>query len=564
MTTTSTRLHCTNCGIDFDKPKGRPRCPQCLRTHGLETVAARPTSSRAKSRLPVFIGAIAAVAVVVGGAAYLMSSGGTPGSGMSDEDILDAMRTNAVPADLLHVPFGAAASVRSFAGNSLSSGDDLARANALLGVFNTLRTGGKLSLASSYRPALRAPERADALATGLPAGTTGPLYSYEVASLFLAAARDAGMDVQLAEAFALPTSVSPDPTAIRGHYVVVVGGAAGTFFDPATGATGPVNTANLRLLDDVQAVAPFLVLKAVNLLEGHFDSAGAHRMLQSAARLDPPARGGPSPTLLGARARTFLEGGGALEAVAEMEKALAIAADAARHVALAEALLAMAEMQPDYLNRARTLAKTALEKDPTLARAHRLEAMIALLDDDTDRAKAAVAAARTAGLTGATLAMLEARLAIAEGDTDKAIATLEAEIAKGEATDDLSFALIQTLIDAGRPADAQAVAAKLVETSPRGDILRPMLAELLDAPIPTGPGFAPDAMGLGGGLMGSDDTGPSLLDDGDTGPGIRSGGGLLGGPGGLGGGRPSLLGGERLKLGFPGMGSSDDSAPAPE
>ena len=546
-------LRCTNCDLVFESPaQGRPRCPNCMRTHGLEAVA-QPTSGGpgaagpsgagtaarggpARSRIPLYVTAAVAAAGIIGAIGYFTRGGGGGGTlGLSSDQLRSALAGAGLAPEMQLTPFAGGTAVRAFANGPITAGGDaLAVGKNVLALFDGLRTSGKLVLASPFRQTLRPPDAAETIAAALPAGPARAVFPYEAAALFLAAVREAKVaDAQLAEAYALPGRASPDPSGLRGYYVVLIGGAGGTFYDPLTGTTGAASTATLRPLTDLQAVAPFLVLQAVYQLGAAADPASANRYLEAATKLDPG-----SPTLSAARGATFASGGGVKEAIAEFEHAVAARPDAVRHIALAEILLAAAASPAD-LERAKAEIASALALDPGLATAHALDATLAIHEGDKPRAATSLEKAVAGGLEGPRLAMLKARLAFEGGDADTAMKTLQDEIAKGESVDELSVNLIEILVRAGRVTDAQEVARKLVETSKHGEMLKSLLGELLAATPGAGPGPGP-----GPGMLGGPDMpagGPGLLGDG-------AGAGPLGRPGA---GKPSLLGGERLKLDVP-------------
>ncbi|HEV8320427.1 MAG TPA: hypothetical protein VG389_02355 [Myxococcota bacterium] len=552
----TSQLHCTNCDLVFDKPDtGRGRCPKCMRTHGLEPVAGpgaaggteSSTAGRGQSgrgRVPIAAGAIVGAAALLLVGYLIFRSPGHGAVGMSADALKGALAAAGVAADLQVTPFAGSPAVRTFGGAAVTSGGDGPTvAKGVLAVFDALRTAGKVHPASPYRESVRAPQPSDALATAVPAGTVVGLSAYEAAALMLAAVREGGVaDAQIAEAYALPGRPSPDPTGMRGYFVVLLGAgtAAATFFDPLSGGSGPASGATLRPLSDVQAVAPYLVLQALNALSTSLDSAAANRYLEAAEKLDAD-----SPTVRAARGATFAASGpaGVTEAVAQFERALAARPDAARHVALAEILLAMAS-EPSDLERVKAEVTAALALDPNLASAHALQATLFLYEKDLDHARASLDKAVAGGLEGPRLAMIKSRIVLEGGDIDGAIKVLQDEIARGESVDQLSISLIEILMRAGRVTDAQDLARSLVATSKHGEMLKGLLAELLSAGPPgAGAGPGPGAPSLGApdfGAPGPGAGGPSLL-----------GGGGAPGPLGAGAKKPSLLGGERLKLDVP-------------
>ena len=67
------RYRCTNCEVEFSAETSHPRCPQCLRQHGLEEVleaakrSSRPRRGRPGRLLAVGLSAFVLVLLVGGG-----------------------------------------------------------------------------------------------------------------------------------------------------------------------------------------------------------------------------------------------------------------------------------------------------------------------------------------------------------------------------------------------------------------------------------------------------------------------------------------------------------------
>jgi tetratricopeptide (TPR) repeat protein len=556
------KYRCITCDHVFEHEGGdKPRCPRCLGIHDVEPVAPKPDKQPAATpqrRKPhPWIVAAVVVAIAVGG--YFAYTHKQKGGGEGEEPVLapDDLRAALVRAGVpdkdIVLPFEVTDAIRAFAAQAAGGRDDEEALEALVGALAEMKKQGKWTPHHQRTPRLTEPLPAGALLAELQKKRAEPYQatSYELACLLLAAARAVDVDAHLAQIFAFEGVKAPADSAGRmGRYGVVFGKGTpkepAPLFDPYELRTGKAARAEVAVLGDQQAVAPFYAHRSLALLQSR-KSADALASNDLAIKLDAQC-----PTFRSGRGLIFLASGAVSEAIAEFEKAVKRRDDAVAHTNLAE-VLAMTDYSGE---RSKAELEAALAKMPDYARPRAALAAIYASQGEFEAAEGELTTAERLAPDSPDVAFAWAGYYAAKHDGDQAIAKgLEAVRLAGEDLDTLmSLAGIYSAV-----ARFDGMRATLDKVLARFD--SPEIEELVEKMF----GYNPKAAvasegnadaGVGGGGLGElqlnmdKPGGPSLLgSDGlKLGPGLGGGmGGGLGG-GGLGGGQGAQgSGGLKLK-----------------
>lgn len=438
------RYLCTSCDHEFELEEKNPRCPQCLRQNGVESlVDERERRRKAAARRPrraMLTGLIAAMLALVVGAVLLhRKSQEVPKKGeLAILDTATLTRTlrarGLVEADIVD-PFTAGKALKALAG-SAPEGDDKTRALAIVS-----RVGAKLSkLEGDYHGmGSESVRTAEELASDLQSKDVEvkSVTSYEAAALLLGALRSAGLSALLCEVFELdaPTRAA-DVVGGLGRYAVAVyaKGKLGRdpliTFDPLRATklpsfTGGTNSEmeskakELFPLDDASAAAHLLALRALRSIQRDPSSPSrAYELSQLAL-----GASSKSATLRVARAQVLAQAGGTAgmaDAIEELRKAAALRADAPRRVALGQLLMVKGEVK-----RAEEALQSALKDDPTFWPAHQTFATLRWIQGDREGGRKYLELALKAAPNEPSVMALQASSLLADGDGEQAVSLLE-------------------------------------------------------------------------------------------------------------------------------------------
>ena len=467
-----TRYRCTACEINFSVDDDAPRCPQCLRRHGLVeagdgATASRPRGSR-KRLVVAGLLLLSLVGLVVAGALLLVrSQTDLPRPGqlalLDADDLRKTLRQRGVPEELAQTnPFDAgSAAIKLTAQDRALPPKERAVALArrvaakLEGVQPEL-DGGHASGAG-----LLTPRR---LLAALAGGKRPRVTSFELASLMVALLRQAGLQAVLALAHRVDAPmVSPDPTGAAGRYVAVVYRKLGqqrlAVLDPLRALPLPAwagkgqdatmagaGVADLELLDDASAAAHLLALGALRLGPGAAQQA--YRQTQTALKAAAPSAG-----LRVARAVVLARSGGLQDGVAEARKAVALRDDAPRRSALAQLLMSHGEPAG-----AVTLLRAALKAD---ARYWPAMLLLSLVQRDATKADELYQAALKLAPGAPRVLTIKAARAKARGQNKEAIAALRQVLAR-RPSEAVQVMLYQALRDDSQTQPARKLRQQLI------------------------------------------------------------------------------------------------------
>ncbi len=421
---------CVHCDHRFDQEgEGRPRrCPNCMRTGGIEPASQKATTSAAEPR-PRWVtwGAVAAiVAVIAGGYVYWVRE--TPDD-VGDEVPMRPLdrselrghvrRVGAdVPDDMLAL-FDADDALEEL-GERADGGSTVERARRVVAAIRARASKRAFVAWSTSTPRdTEVKTAARAWQAMQHDGAAERLYSLEVALVAASALRSAGVDAMLAEVYSFPNDRSPpDPSGHLGYYAIAVypetvGQGTPTVLDPYGGRGSAPGEDDYRVLDDVAVLGAFVNHRAVYQLVHEGQSEQAFDSSESALKLN---RRGPS--IRSARGAILLVSGGSEQGLSELEAAAQLRRDAPRLNNLAGVALA----QQDYETASREVAQ-ALELHPDFAGAHATLAAVHLANGENDLAQHELETAQGLDAELPMLPMLWANYYMATHDPDRAAAS---------------------------------------------------------------------------------------------------------------------------------------------
>ncbi|MCS6797914.1 MAG: tetratricopeptide repeat protein [Myxococcota bacterium] len=539
-TPTARRWLCVHCDERFDHSGEQPvRCPRCLRRHGLEPVegATRP---RRAWLVPTAIGLIVAAA---GLGWWLWSrqappsvSGEAPLRPLTRAELDGYLRAAGVQAPEAIDLFVADAAVERLA-RSAGEGDPVRKARALVEAIQQRARARAFVVWSTSSPRPTPPRTAAATAALLERdGGRERLYPLEVAAAAVAALRVAGVDAMLAEVYAFEGDrAPPDPSGHLGYFAVAVPAAGRhVVLDPWAGRSSSPRPDDVRVLDDVRAIAAALVHHALYALVHEGALERAFDLVERARRLD---RG--SPTVRSARGAVLLVAGGAPEGRAELEAAAQLRPDGPRRNNLAGLYLVEGDLE-----RAEREVRAALAVHPDHAGSHATAAAIHMAQGEREQAGAALDRASRLDPDLPQLPLLRANFHLVEGEMDLAVQHALDAIERRPNDWQQRLAAARILRAAGRYGPMREQARRVLELVPasrRADVER-LIRQMLGPTALESDDEAQDETASTD--PAAQDTTHQASGAASTGAELRLGSKLLGEPGGL----PPARDGSRIRL----------------
>lgn len=474
---------CVHCDLTFDTPAGDdPRCPKCMRKHGLRAVD-QPGPSSSPSRAPqanrkrglllvVALGVVAAGAGLYAWRAQQTEQAIEGGGELSEGDVAGALAARKLDAGALAKLLEADDAVRAFARKAAStaaSPTDKAEAVTL-----ALRArGSALAFVPWSRtdaregPPLTAAETLRALEKD---GARRKLYPLELSALGVAALRALDVDARPCEVFGASTLRAPlDPSGRLGYFALAVMGPAGEspkLFDPY-GGLAEAELGEHALLTDLQAIGAALALQALGRLEANEDPALALRDAEAAVTLLPS-----SPSVRAARGTALLLSAAAEPGMREIEAAAQMRPDAPRKNNLAMIALAMGDAP-----RAMRELSQALEKSPDFALAHLTLAAAQLGTGEREQARAELDKAEALDPDLPALPLTRAELYASGGELERALAEARRAVTLKPSNPQARLLVGRLLRQAGRYDEMRAEARATLALAPPA--LRERTAELI-------------------------------------------------------------------------------------
>lgn len=433
----ATHYLCVHCDHRFeDGGDEKPRCPKCLRVHGVEKLTAPKGTSSAKGKawmVPVV--AIALLAVVAGGYAFWAKRapdtvvGDVPLAPLDHAELAGHLRKLQVNADSLEGFLDAGEPVEALAARGAQGkGSALAKAE---GIFREIRARSKKGAFVQWprteprdSVVMDVSKVAEAIAVD---GAQKRLYPLELAALAVAAMRAEGVTAMVAEVYGFPNERSPaDPSGRFGYFVAAAYEGETTtgepkVFDVYGGRSSTPEGEALRVLNDVQVIGAAIAARAIHRLVREQDPRRALEGSGAALRLDPR-----SPVLHAVQGACLLISGGVEDSMSEFEAAAQMRPDAVRRTDLARLYLGV---RRDHDKAAREVGK-AIEEQPDYAAAHGVLAAVQLSQRETELARASLERAEALDPDLPELAMLWANYYLGENDLEHAIERAQQGLAR--------------------------------------------------------------------------------------------------------------------------------------
>ncbi len=545
------RYTCANCDHSFETEDDKPRCPQCLRRHGLlaedgKSKGAKvggPASGadsgqvkmRGAERRRLIIGAVVAVLLLGGGVGgYFGLRPKAEDKGPKDVSLgpVSAKTLRAVArrrgTPLTTIYFQADKAI-SAAGRRYGRDRDGSKVAAALlkEVRQTLGAKG-MRIRRPGRTKHGELYSASQLFAAIGSKEIITVYSYELACLYLALARAAGLHAVMAEIYRHSDLKGPaDPLGHVGHFGVAIYSKAKFVGRPVMvvdPARGTLNAAKeYEVLTDLRALAHGLALEALQVAEKQSEAATAIESMEAALRLAPQAA-----TLQAAKGMFLLKSGGVDPALNAFLAARSIREDAPRYL-----LVAMAYTQKDaakgVMNRAMSNMDQAISRDPGYALAYVMKAELLLRKGKVDLASSQLDKAQE--INANLVEALQARglIMLASGKKGPGVALLRKAVKMDPLDDQARFQLWRVLLQLDQVDEAQAAAKSWLAMIPSAS--RVQARQLMErfqkmfkkykakaAPVPSGPGPGPGTGGDPYKLKMPGQTGPGPGTPGGTSP----------------------------------------------
>jgi Tfp pilus assembly protein PilF len=516
------QYHCVQCNEYFnvDAADDKPRCPKCLRQHGLRQVEAARAPAPKPKWVPLVLGLSVLAAAGGGYAAYAHLHKHVPGQvplAPVDPDDLRADVKAITGADVKELAniLEPDAHVRAFAEKATkgqSKPED--RAKAIVAALAERRQKQAFVEWTRVEPREGPPLTAAAtLASLKDDGTRKQLYPLELACLGVSALRSLGVPALVAEVYKYPNERDAlDPSGRFGYFAIALRTPEQTFDAYGARATAPAK-GDYKLLTDAQVVGAALAIRALQRVDANGDTRGGLADSELAVKLDPSSASARS-----ARASLLLATGGIEAGTHELDAAVQLRGDAARRNNLAT--LGLLSGNTD--GAAKEVA-AALTDAPDYALAHITLATVHLMRGERDLARTELEQAERLEPDLAQLPQIWAQFYASDNDMPRALQ--KAQEALRRRPKDTQAMLVLARIDraAGRYDDMRAQAkAIMARTGPdehdrMQTLLRSMLGPTVFEPSAGSDDEAPshdssDSLSLSGDTSGSA-KGPHLLSD---------------------------------------------------
>lgn len=426
------RYLCVNCDHRFESDDAKPRCPKCMRVHGIEKLTDSPaTKAKAKARprwmLPV---AFIAILGAASGAYFWWSSktpaaveGEAPLRPLSESELTGYMRAANVTSQDLVGLFEANEDIEEFASRAVAGKqsplDKAAGVNTALRARATANAFTRWSIMEPRDTTVRTAARTfNAIKRD---GARERVYPFELACVAVSALRAEGVDAMVAAIYAFPNErTPPDPSGHFGYYGVAVyrgdvGQGTPTIYDPFGGRSTQPAAADVRVLTDAQAMGVALNIRSMYRVVREGSASLGLDDSNSAMAL---AR--VLPEVHSAHGAVLISGGGIDDAFREFEAAAQMRDDAPRHCNLASLLMARQDIEG-----ASREAALAIERSPDHAPAHAMLGAIHLQSGRSEDAQRELDRAQSLDPDLPLLPMLWAQFWMSEQDVDRALAAAQ-------------------------------------------------------------------------------------------------------------------------------------------
>jgi tetratricopeptide (TPR) repeat protein len=355
------------------------------------------------------------------------------------------------------------ANIRAFAAQATAGqSEPEAQARAIVAELQKRATAGAFGDWARVEPRVTPPLTAAGTLAALNERKPGAqLYPFELASLAVAALRSLEVPALLAEVYRYPDErTALDPSGRLGYHAVFLGDGAtksGRVFDPFGGRSVQPSQADFAVLNDTQAVAAALNLRALTRFDVSRDPPGSLVDVTAAEQLSSS-----SPSVRCARALVLLGNpANSEEGVRELDKALAQHGDAPRHANWAMHALAQQELTSASMH-----IQAALAEAPDYALAHVFLSSLHLMRGEYDPATRELDQAEKLAPDLALVPQIRAQLQAAIGELEIAAASAQKAVQQRPHDPQPLFILARIERNAGRGSDMRKHVQALLDLVP--------------------------------------------------------------------------------------------------
>jgi Tfp pilus assembly protein PilF len=519
---------CITCDRTFEVERGeKARCPTCLSIHSVEPYERKRLHiSKQNIRLAVILGGL----IVVAAAVYLIMDlkykkdhgGQAPAYAYTHEQLLKALQEKGIAKEDVYDPFQPG-ELGGFVDKALSGVSSSEKGEKLFKAFMDMKGKGGFLPFVPRQPRPSEPMKAGQVLAAMKKNEKVLLYSLELATLVVVAARQAGLNALVAKIDDYKDMKAPlDPSGNVGHFAAALYKdddfkGKPTLIDLHQGKIFPADAALFTPLSDVQVAASYMGLQAFYLSGVKFDSTKGLSKVEDGISLFPS-----SAELYSLKGLIYIASGGVEEGKQQIRKAMTIKKDAPR--ILKWGAILMAEGEEDE---AVEQIKQSIDLKPRYAMAHATLAMAFLSLGETDEARKELDTARDIDPNDPLIPLYEANYYLERGQITEAIEQAERAYEKSYGDPQVGILLASLYDKAGRKSKLVALLDKIFQNENLPAELKQILQQKFD--YEPGSGEEEDE---------EEEEGLAL----DLGGGLQKKGGLLGGKPSL--GKPSPGGGE--------------------
>lgn len=303
------------------------------------------------------------------------------------------------------------------------------------------------------------------------------VYSYELSALYLALARAAGLHAVMAEIYHHADIKGPaDPLGHVGHFGVAVYGTA-SFKGRPVMVVDPAR-GKLNAAKEYEVLTDLRALAHGMALEALQLAENQSEAASAIERMDAALRLAPrSATLMAAKGMLLLKSGGVDPALNAFLAARSIREDAPRYL-----LVAMAYTQKDaakgVMNRAMSNMDQAINRDPGYALAYTMKADLLLRQGKVDLASSQLDKAQEINPSLVEAIQARALIQLSQGKTDQGLALLRKAVKTDPLDDQARFQLWRVLLQLEQADAAKAAAKQWLAMLPSTS--RPQAVQLMD------------------------------------------------------------------------------------
>ena len=417
--------YCITCEKVFEVQKGeKPRCPLCLSIHSVELYKRKPQIKKANIRLAAIIAGL----IIIAGAAYAImhfvygkkNHRNKNSYVYTFNQYLEALKEKGITQENGFYPFKEDG-LKEFTDKVIASTSPKEKGEKLFKKFMEMKSNGGFVPFIPRQARPTPPMNAAEVLKSIKKNEKIPLYSLELATMFVTAMRIAGIPSLVLRIDDYKGIKSPlDPSGNCGHFAAGIYDdenfkGSPSIIDLHQGKIFPADAAIFSPLSDIQVSASYMGLEAFYLTGVNFDNTKALSKVEDAILIFPS-----SAELHSLKGLIYIASGGVEEGKEQIRKALTIRRDAQRILKLAA--LQMAEGETEQ---AIQQIRTALDLKPDYTMAHATLAMALLAEGESDEARNELDIAKKIDPNDPLIPLYEANYYLERGQITKALEQAE-------------------------------------------------------------------------------------------------------------------------------------------